>query len=383
MQKEYLSHLLDLYSKGELSKEQAEDLDNWFHSLDYAHTNIDAIIKEAGSKSNLINQLYQDFENYHHQKRANVFSLRNISIAASVLIAISFGIYFYAINKTPIIAKKELAKIQPQIIKPGGNKAILTLSNGKQIDLDDQVKGELIQQKGIKITKTKDGQLLYQTVASNSAEDIGTNTIYTPRGGQYQVILEDGTHVWLNAASTLKYPTKFTGNKREVELSGEAYFEVAHNANAPFRVKTKDQTLTVLGTHFNVNSYDDEDFVKTTLLQGSVKVVSVKNNQSKMLTPGQQSVLENNQLNVKLADVKNVIAWKNGYFRFNDEDIHVIMNQIARWYDVDIAYNGNFNDMRFGGYISRDKSINEILNLMQVTKSIRFNIEGRKVIVMK
>ncbi len=382
MQKDYLNHLLDLYSRGELSKAQTEELENWFYSLHYTHSDIDAIIKEAGDKEILVNQLFENFQNHYQPKKNKIFSLWNLSIAATFLIAVSFGLYFFTQNKAPKIPKFDLAKNHSPIIKPGGDKAILTLSNGIQIDLDAHGNGELINQKGLKISKTKEGQLLYQVFASKT-EEIGTNTISTPNGGQYQVILSDGTHVWLNAASTLKYPTKFTGNQRRVELNGEAYFEVTHDAQSPFQVISKNQTVTVLGTHFNVNSYEDEAFVKTTLLEGSVKVVEAQNKQSKVLAPGDQSVLIDHSLQVKQLDTREAIAWKTGYFRFNDEDIYVIMNQIARWYDVEVAYDGDFHNMRFGAYISRSKSISEILNLMQATKSIKFKIEGRKIIVMK
>lgn len=384
MQKERLNYLLNLYAKDELSDAEVLELDNWFEEINYNHSNLNLLIKDAGGQKTLTDNLFADFkENYKPKKNQHkLITLFTYASAAIIIMAISFGIYFYQQKNITLVGAKNIVLQKTSLIKPGENKAILTLANGEKINLDDHLNGELLNQKGIKISKTQDGQLLYETIATPNTQ-ISTNTVSTPNGGQYQVILTDGTKVWLNAASTLKYPTKFVGKERTVELNGEAYFEVAHNANAPFKVINKNQTIMVLGTHFNINCYDDENFVKTTLLEGSVKVTNTQTQQTAMLLPGQQTVLAANQFRVKKADTRSTIAWKTGYFRFNDEDLYVIMNQIARWYDVEISYNGDFSNMSFGGYISRNKSINEILSLMEVTKSIKFKIEGRKIIVMK
>jgi len=231
-------------------------------------------------------------------------------------------------------------------VAPGGNKAILTLSNGSKVTLNDSKNGLLATQAGALILK-KDSLLSYKSTAGKT-DAVTYNTINTPNGGQYQLVLADGTRVWLNAASSLKFPTEFNGNNRTVELTGEAYFEVAKDKHKPFNVKTANQTVQVLGTHFNVNSYTDEAVVKTTLLEGSVKVYSAT--ASVLISPGQQALLSNNQLLVnKDPDVNEVIAWKNGMFQFNEADIQTIMRQIARWYDIDVEFKGKIPDYTYHG----------------------------------
>jgi transmembrane sensor len=383
MQKEYLAHLLELYHKGELSEQQSVELDHWFRSLS-GGSKLDDWLTEAGGQEQLKAQLYKSFKTNYISKKKNqkIFTVRNLSVAATIAMVFSISFYFIGKQKKTESAGFTVIKNTPQPITPGKNNAILTLSNGAQIDLNDAKTGDLISESDLKVRKTKHGALIYNAV-SNSTAKISFNTISTPRGGQYQVILSDGTHVWLNAASSLKYPTQFTGDNREVELSGEAYFEVAHNAKQPFQVISKKQKITVLGTHFNINTYDDEPVVKTTLLEGSVRIEGKNINQTRILKPGQQAILDNFDFNVQAADLKSTVAWKNGFFRFQDEEIKVIMNQIARWYDVDIIYAGNFDGMHFSVYISRDKSVEQILTLLRLTKSIKFKMEGRKIIVMK
>lgn len=383
MQKAYLSYLLELYEKNGLSEKQLEELDNWFQSLSSGQ-DLDSWIEEAGGKDELIAKFYKNFEtNYISiNRKPNIFSLKNLSIAATIIIVSSVGLFFAIKPKKKETARIAVVEKTITPIIPGGNKAILTLSNGRQINLNDHKTGDLVSQASLRIRKTKDGQLVYETVDKGAA-NIGFNTVSTPNGGQYQVILADGTHVWLNAASSLRYPNKFVGDKREVELTGEAYFEVAHNPKKPFLVTSRKQTITVLGTHFNINTYNDEPFVKTTLLQGSVRINEIGSDKTRVLKPGQQAVLTNNSLSVNAVDTRTAVAWKNGFFRFQDEDIRVIMNQISRWYNVDVNYQGDFDNMRFGGYVSRDKSIEQILNLMEVTKTVHFKIEGRRIIVMK
>jgi len=262
-------------------------------------------------------------------------------------------------------------------VAPGGNKAILTLSNGSKVMLNDSKNGLLATQAGALILK-KDSLLSYKSIARKT-DAVTYNTINTPNGGQYQLVLADGTRVWLNAASSLKFPTEFNGNNRTVELTGEAYFEVAKDKHKPFNVKTANQTVQVLGTHFNVNSYTDEAVVKTTLLEGSVKVYSAT--ASVLINPGQQALLSNNQLLVnKDPDVNEVIAWKNGMFQFNEADIQTIMRQIARWYDIDVEFKGKIPDYTYHGKISRNSNVSQVLKILELS-GIDFTIEGRKIIV--
>ncbi|WP_316814016.1 FecR family protein [Pedobacter heparinus] len=322
---------------------------------------------------------------------------RWLAIAASLILVFSVGIYVY---KNTYSHEASMAKLRAHDIKPGGNKATLTLADGTQIALDDQANGEIAKQAGASISKTAHGQLIY-TVKGNPSGEITHNTISTPRGGQYQVNLPDGTKVWLNAQSSLTFPTVFTGNRRLVRLKGEGYFEVAKlqiskgpeskdgRKKMPFMVVADKQTVFVYGTHFNVNSYADEGSTKTTLLEGSVDVSSVVERQQASkaifkiatLKPGQQAEFSNGRLKVQPADVEEAVAWKNGKFRFSNENIESLMRKVARWYDVDIEYKGKISKEGFGGQVSRSRNVSEILEVLQLTRLVHFEIEGRRIIV--
>jgi len=245
---------------------------------------------------------------------------------------------------------------QLNYIEPGGDKAFLTLENGVKIALNDMGSGTIVNQSGIKITKTQDGQLIYEIVdADEGSEEISFNTIETPKGGQYQLILPDKSHVWLNAASSLRYPTRFNGKERRVELKGEAYFEIARNEDKPFKVETHNQVVEVLGTHFNINSYEDEPETRTTLVEGLVKVSKRFSNESTLLAPGEQTILSPGGLNkVQNANLDEATAWKNMLFQFENVEIDVLMRQISRWYDVAIEYEGAVPQVRLTGKIHRN-----------------------------
>ncbi|SMC98131.1 FecR family protein [Pedobacter africanus] len=283
--------------------------------------------------------------------------------------------------------KEEEALLSKNVIKndipPGSPKAILTLGDGSRVELS-QAGNDSLMKNSDHITKAADGQLVYGH--SVKMASLRYNTIETPRGGQYQVILPDGTKVWLNNASRLKYPEGFAGqHKRMVELTGEAYFEVAHNKKQPFVVKTDKQDVEVLGTHFNINSYTEENETMTTLLEGAVKVIKKQDKdqqQSLTLVPGQQSVLMAGVLSVRAVDLEAVMAWKNGYFIFKDESLRSIMRKISRWYDVDVTYAGNVPDKSYEGTISRFKNVSELLRKFELTEGVHFKVEGRRITVM-
>nr|WP_121269301.1 FecR family protein [Pedobacter schmidteae] len=296
--------------------------------------------------------------------------------AASIAVALSAAIYLFA-TRNPAI--KQEAETASQIT-PGANKATLTLADGKVISLDSAADGEIARQAGIMVSKTKDGQLVYDLSKKQTGTDLAYNTISTPRGGQYQVNLPDGTKIWLNAASSLRYPTVFNEGKRKVQLTGEAYFEVAKDKTHPFIVATDKQEIEVLGTHFNVNSYTDENVTKTTLLEGSVKVSILKSQSASFLKPGQQSVLRNNGLNVYTVDTEETVAWKNGYFQFNEADLGSIMRQLSRWYNIDVVIEGKLPDDLFHFKVPRNLSLNDVLKIFE-TNGINFKTEGRKLIV--
>lgn len=304
-------------------------------------------------------------------KRISIWS--RISIAAALILIVGGLFLFYNHNYGSGRLNRDIVKNN---ILPGKNVAVLTLSNGKRIDLSDE-------KSGIVIDASK---LTYSDGTSVGQEDElqGNKLISaeTPRGGTYQVILPDGSKVWLNAASILKFPATFSGKaNREVELIGEAYFEIQKDKIHPFKVKTIQQEVEVLGTHFNVNAYAEEGPVKTTLLEGSVKLV----HQKKMayLKPGQQGfIAADDDFNVVKADLNYVSAWKNGEFIFNGTDLRSLMRQISRWYDVDVIYEQGVKDDVFFGKIKRNAELSKVLKILALG-DVHFKIEDRKIIVMK
>ncbi len=264
-------------------------------------------------------------------------------------------------------------------LAPGGNKAILTLANGQKINLDSATNGTLAEQGNTKISKLDNGKLSYNAVASRTGK-IVYNTLTTPRGGQYQLILPDGTKVWLNAASSITYPTAFTGPERSVNITGEAYFEVIHKAKQPFRVHAADALIQDLGTHFNINAYSEEAVIQTTLLEGSISITD--KNSSLILKPGQQATADapgTIRLNAN-PDLDETMAWKNGLFQFNHADIETVMRQVSRWYDVDVIFEGPKPAGHFGGKISRNVNASQMLKVL-ATSGLHFRIEGRKLII--
>lgn len=305
-------------------------------------------------------------------------------IAASLTLMFALGFWAAYKHFTGFNSKQnQTASVRP--IVPGGNKATLTLANGSKISLGDHSIAALSKLPGVKISTTKNGQLIYRVISVGGGPANGKqlNTMETPRGGIYQIYLPDGTHVWLNSATKLTYPVAFTGHERRVELSGEAYFEVAHNPAKPFKVISKDQEIEVLGTHFNVNAYADEPNFRTTLLKGSIKITATTSGAAKIIQPGQQAVLRQTGIQVHKADTDNAIAWETGTFSFDNEPITSIMKKISRWYDVDIVYTDDVSDMRFGGTVSRFADINKVLSKLQLTNTVHFKIDGRRILVMK
>jgi len=304
--------------------------------------------------------------------------------AAVVLVSCTIGYVLYKSSYRVDVLKTVETSQKTELISPGSNQAILTLSNGDQIALNDRANGVVHKESGLLITKNEDGQLQYEMAA---AAKVAINTLTTPRGGQYQLILADGTKVWLNADSKIIYPTQFGSDERKVEVLGEAYFEVAKNPGRPFKVVSKNQVIEVLGTHFNVNNYQDEAIAKTTLLEGSVKISSVVNgvvdrSSSKILQPGEQASLQPGKAGITVtnSDLESAVAWKNGYFRFNRTDMQSMMRQVARWYDVEVEYRGKMSDDLFGGSLRRSDNIQEVIRILQLSK-INVVVSGKKIIL--
>jgi transmembrane sensor len=268
-------------------------------------------------------------------------------------------------------------------IAPGKDKAFLIVASGQRIDLTDAANGHLLSKSGVTINKTRSGQVVF-SFSRNGTADHSPNTIATPNGGQWQVQLADGTRIWLNAASSITFPTSFAGlTNRIISLQGEAYFEVAKDAAHPFLVISGNQRVEVLGTHFNINSYSDEPTIKTTLLQGRVKVSLLGVSTPAILKPGDQASVAASTIHVQPVDIDEALAWKNGYFRFSDENIQSIMRKLRRWYNIQVQYDPDVSTGGLNGKISRFKNISQVLAALEATKTVHFKVEGRRVTVMK
>jgi transmembrane sensor len=302
--------------------------------------------------------------------------------AAAIVIAVGLGIYQFALRDQPSVIAEQPPKNEniPADIQPGGNKAMLTLGDGSVVALTDAENGLLASQGSSNVMKLANGELAYQS-NNQQANEVMFNTIVTPRGGKYRLTLPDGSKVWMNAESSLRYPTVFTGPVREVELNGEAYFEVARNTEKPFHVQVKDMKVEVLGTHFNIMAYENEAAIATTLVEGSVRVSSPS--QQLLLKPGQQALAENSGGMKMLndVDVQQVLAWKNDYFQFNADPLDHLMRQIERWYDVSVKFEGAVPERKFGGKISRSSSLGDILRVLELS-DVKFRVQGKTITVI-
>ncbi|MCS3800642.1 FecR family protein [Niastella sp. OAS944] len=336
--------------------------------------------------------------------RHMIFWKRMKAVAAIVLL-VGAGIWFGVIRNTPKeVVTNDKKTTLTKDVAPGGNKAILTLGDNSTIVLDNAANGQLAQEGTTNVMKSKDGMIAYSPTGGAGRGAVSWNTLTTPRGGQYQLVLPDGSKVWLNAASSIKFPSLFTGNERKVEMTGEVYFEVAKNAKQPFKVTIPGgAAVEVLGTHFNVNAYDDEETVKTTLLEGKVivklgaesrksEVGGQKSEQSVVLKPGEQAVLaeahspfttHHSPFTIDHSpDLDQVMAWKNGLFHFENVDIKTVMRQISRWYDVEVEYKGAISNEPLIIEIPRNTNLSDVLKVLETTTALKLKVEGKKVIVM-
>lgn len=298
--------------------------------------------------------------------------------AAAAVILLMLGLFIWKQDSSP--EKETPPLVQQPDRSPGGAKAILLLADGRELVLDSMGNGLLAQQGNSSVTKTADGVLLYKADGKNAKAPgaaIDYNILRTPRGGQYQLTLPDGTKVWLNAASSIRYPATFPGSDRTVEIQGEAFFDIKKEKDHPFRVKINETTLVeVLGTSFNINAYSNEPSLSTTLIDGTVKVV--EGNRDHQLKPGQQMAIygpgESRILNI--SDPAQVIAWKNGYFDFNKQGLKAMMRQLERWYDINVIYEGAISDMIFKGQMDRQMSLSGIIQFLSAS-GIKASLQGR------
>lgn len=379
MELDQADSLLKKYLSGKCTAEERERIEKWLEEQD--NIPVEWLNMDPEERKQWLGSLYQDIQG-SVRRRHVLMQKRSILLksAAAILVVLSASLLILNRQSEKNISEDILVQnVQTENdVAPGSNKATLILGSGSKIILDQQHKGFIAREGSAEIDKVNDGQLLYRAQNSSDAVSVN-NTIIVPRGGQYQVVLPDGSKVWLNASSSLKFPTNFSGNERLVELKGEGYFEVARNESKPFKVKTSTMEVEVLGTHFNVNAYADEPVIETTLVEGKVKVSHGA--VSKILHPGQQAKVKNNeadgQVLVQQADMQRALAWKNGIFVFHDSNLQDIMRQLERWYDIEVE--GEIPDEQFNGIISRNVNLSQILRMIEVTSDFRFKIEGRRV----
>jgi transmembrane sensor len=394
---ERLRHLLRLFADNKATEGDIREMLTLLRGKD-DDTELESFIlrlRQDGDSS--ITQLpveWEDIWDKIHQSAVRpatpVRKINWLRIAAAIIILISAGAYFFNRNTSGGITKNDIVKAVPvqelrNDVLPGGNKAILTLANGSQIILDSAANGLLAQQGNTEVVKLANGQLVYKEAGGKAAEVL-YNTMGTPRGGQYRLILPDGSKVWLNAVSSIRYPTAFIGKERTVEITGEAYFEIAKDKSRPFKVLVGSTStnggmeVAVLGTHFNINAYSDEPVIKTTLLEGSVKVT--RDTRSTVIRPGEQTQLNSTGALkvIRDADVEEALAWKDGLFEFNDADLQGILRQLMRWYDVDVEYQGVIPHRYFTAVISRDKTLTGVLEILKLS-GVEYKLEGKKLIV--
>jgi hypothetical protein len=370
MNNQQVKELFKKYAEGKCNPEEVAWIESWYLKTSFnetvpGHDEIEAAFKHDPNRSTK-----------HETPVRRLFYLK-IAAAAAIIASVSVSVYFLKFNGNT--TQNNVAVVKGDL-PPGTNKAILTLGNGRQIVLTGAANGKIAVQGTTTINKTSNGQIVY-TGPGNDNPAVIYNTVTTPRGGEYHLTLADGTDVWLNAASSVTYPTVFNGSNRTVQITGEAYFEVAPDKHKPFRVSTEGQTIEVLGTHFNINAYQDESAMKTTLFEGSVKIS--KGNAHAILKPGQQAIVSSNASAVAITDDFNadqVIAWKKGKFYFEYSDVQNVMRQIGRWYDVDIIYQGKIPDKRLSGSFSKYMNASKALSILEYA-GVNFKIEGRKIIV--
>ena len=389
MDNQELIQLFDRYMNMESSEEETNELFRYVNDARNA-TQVTEILGDrlnAEAENDLLpihTQQHILAQIFNHQtepvKQTRIRLLQLAKVAAAILIFILPGIYLFTHSKPGAGTLISKNKAHQNDIQPGGNNATLTLSNGSQIVLGSAKNGILARQSNASIIKLANGKVVYNKATTNTVIT-EYNTMTTPRGGKYDLVLSDGTKVWLNAASSITYPTVFVGKERRVTITGEAYFEVAKNKEMPFKINVNGrEEVQVLGTHFNIMAYNDEPAIKTTLLEGSVKIV--KDKTTGFLKPGQQAQLTpNGQLSiVDDADINEAVAWKNGQTLFVNEDIQTIMRQVSRWYNVDVEYQGTMPTRLFTGGISRESNLSVLLRILELS-NIHFKITDAKIIV--
>jgi ferric-dicitrate binding protein FerR (iron transport regulator) len=370
---------------GTITEAEKEEFAQWYEQDSSARLDIPPSF--ALSEEELQDRMLAHIQRQKKGKVVWLNAKRLIAIAAACFFLVAgSAIFYFQVYSSKTDTYKNGSKsgaAAPNLtphhnIVPGGNKAVLILADGSEVVLDTATNGTVVSDRNTKVIKVKEGQVAFSSAGKPAT--VGYNTLSTPRGGQYAITLPDGTDVWLNSASSLHFPTAFTGGERVVELSGEAYFEVAKNAQQPFLVKLNGVDIKVLGTHFNIMAYADEEVIKTTLVEGAVQIQ--KDKTLAVLKPGQQAAIKQGAaISIrKDADVQEALAWKNGLFHFEGTSIETIMRQLARWYSIEVVYAGKVPD-HFTGTISRNVGIEKVFRMLELTGAVRFSIRGNNVTV--
>lgn len=387
-----LKKLYHKFLSRQCSPEEIQELMDHFH-LKGAESELNELIlaqlesaNEEAQDTEAVDLVLQHNRESIHQKINQDLAIQPSSWRIYLRAAAVLGLitacswYFFSANTDPkLLGNKILASGD---IGPGSTRARLILSNGESIDLENASDGDVVSKNGESYAKILGGKLTC-LLQSEDNNDTAFNTISTPKGGVYELVTPDGSKIWLNASSELKFPSTFAAGKRVVELKGEAYFEIAKDKKRPFIVRTAGQETEVLGTHFNINNYADELATTTTLLEGSVRVHPSNSAKGVMLSPGQQSVLKDQQLRVQKADESAALDWMNGKMVFKNETLKSIMRKVSRWYGVEVQIKGDIGDLEFWGAVSRNNNLSSILNYLKETEDLDYSISGKNVTIFK
>ncbi|SKC06996.1 FecR family protein [Sphingobacterium nematocida] len=376
MDSKHAKEILERYRLGTCSEEEKSWVENWHlqQLKDSSYTpdmeQLSAIHEEVKNKVDL------HIRDNKKEIRRKTIIIKISTVAASLLLLIGVGYFSSKQSYTPSEEDNTSAQLD---IQPGGNKALLLSSDGSAVELSEDNNTILV---GDNISYAEGPDIQQGSGNKLKVEAVTFHTLQTPKAGEYNIVLSDGTKVWLNAYSSLKFPSRFDAKERLVELTGEAYFEVSPNKSKPFKVRSQDQTIEVLGTHFNVSAYQSES-TKTTLLEGSVKIYSAANSDSKLLKPGQQSTTNRQSEQIQLANInpEHALAWKNGYFNFDNETLASIMSKIERWYDVEVEFEKAPSEKTYIGAVSRFRNLSAVLRALEETANVKFKRSGRKIIV--
>lgn len=372
---ERISILAKKWNEGTITPEEKKEFDEWYSS--FKDTSVEFQTEEDYHlvKERIFHSIDREITPPYKKHFFQTPAFR-VAVAVALLVTPIWLYFKEASNETAA-----LVSISKNDIPPGGQKAVLILSDGSKVILDETASSAPVNIEGAEINR-KLGKLVYTSDPSEKTILPVYHTIQIPRGGTYQLNLPDGTKVWLNAASSLRYPVEFGSDIREVELTGEGYFEVAKDKKRPFIVKNEKLNVEVLGTHFNINAYQDESRIKTTLFEGKVRIHQADKKVD--LEPMQQAVLNasTQAIKIKGVDSREAIAWKNGEFIFDNELITSVMRKISRWYDVEVVYEGQIPKYRYIGKISRYENVSEVLKMLSLTKTIHFKVDERRISVM-